>query len=174
MTSSKTVLTIVAAEILALASGQAQAETITVPNGGFDIYKPGTNYTVTATFASGNYAKDFGDNLAVLGTGIANYSDGTSGGFVDCPGWKYLVKTGDLVPNGVDGSVGYNAFGTWSGGTGNMAESADSLGDIAGGRTYTLSAMVSGPAGPLVLELRAGGVALTPQLLGNSASWQCR
>jgi hypothetical protein len=148
--------------ILVLAIGQVQAVTVTVPNGGFDIYKPGTNYTVTAVLTSGNYAKGPGDNLTVLGAGIADYGDGTTGGTIDCPGWNWLVKTGDLVPNGMDGSIAYNAFGTWSGGTGNLAESADSLGDIAGGRVYTLSAMVNGSGGPLVLDLLAGGVALTP------------
>ncbi|MFB0525684.1 MAG: hypothetical protein ACETVZ_09075, partial [Phycisphaerae bacterium] len=174
----KNVLTIVAVAMLALAIGQVQAVTVTVPNSEFLMYKPGTNYTVTATFPAGNnYASGVGDNLAVKGGGIANYSDGTSGGFVDCPGWTGLTGNNDLVNNGMDGSVGYNAFGTWSGGTGTTAESADSLGDIVGGRTYTLSAMVSGPAGPLVLDLRAGGVALTPSSSvtpppGTVGDWQ--
>jgi hypothetical protein len=160
----RNVLTIVALAILALASGLAQAETIPVPNGEFMIYKPGTNYTVTATFPPGgnSYAKGVGDNLTVIGDAIANYSDGTSGAVVDCPGWKVLTGNDDLFGNGMDGSVGFNAFGTWSGGTGTTAGSAASLGDIAGGRTYTLSAMVNGSAGPLVFDLLAGGVALTP------------
>jgi len=171
------VLTIVAVATLALAIGQVQAETITVPNAEFLIYKPGTNYTVAATFPAGNiWANSVGDNCRVNG-GNANYADGTSGGSVDCPGWKGLTGTNDLLNNGVDGSVGYNAFGTWSGGTGTTAESADSLGNIVGGRTYTLSAMVSGPAGPLVLDLRAGGVALTPSSSvtpppGTVGDWQ--
>ncbi|UCF16935.1 MAG: hypothetical protein JSW59_05640, partial [Phycisphaerales bacterium] len=158
----RNILTIVAVAILALAIGQVQAETITVPNGEFLIYKPGTNGTVTATFPAGNiWANGVGDNCNVNG-GNAQYSDGTTGTSVDCPGWKGLTGTNDLLNNGVDGSVGYNAFGTWSGGTGTTAESADSLGDIAGGSIYTLSAMVNGSAGPLVLDLLAGGVALTP------------
>jgi len=165
--SKKNILTIVAVAILALAIGQVQAEADTIDiNGEFLMYKPGTDYTVLATFPPGNsYAQGVGDNLTVIGDGIANYSDGTSGAAIDCPGWiKMNEETGtnDLFGNGVDGSVGYNAFGTWSGGNGTMIESAESLGNITGGSTFTLSAMVSGPAGPLVLDLLAGGVALTP------------
>ncbi|MHC4165555.1 MAG: discoidin domain-containing protein [Planctomycetota bacterium] len=161
----RNILAIVAVAILALAIGQVQAETVTIDiNGEFLMYKPGTGYTVLATFPPGgnSYAQGVGDNLTVIGDGIANYSDGTSGAVVDCPGWKVLTGNDDLFGNGMDGSVGFNAFGTWSGGTGTTAESADSLGDIAGGSTYTLSAMVNGSAGPLVLDLLAGGVPLTP------------
>ena len=43
-----------------------------------------------------------------------------------------------------------------------MAESAYSLGPISGGRSYTISSMVGGSAGPLVLDLLADGVAITP------------
>jgi hypothetical protein len=134
--------------------------TITVPNGEFLIYKPGTNYTVTATLSGSAYAQGIGDNCNVVGT--ADYADGTSGEFVDCPGWTGITGKNDLGKNGVDDSVGYSAFGTWSGGSGTTAESSDSLGNIVSGSTYTLSAMVNGPAGPLVLDLLAGGVALTP------------
>jgi len=163
----KTVLTLAAVAILALPIGQVQAKTITVPGGDFQLYKPGTGYTVLATFPTGgnSYAQGVGDGLRVIGDGIANYSDGTSGALVDCPGWiKMNAETGgnDLFNNGVDGGVGFNAFGTWSGGRGGMVVSADSLGKIQGGSTYTLSAVINGGAGPLVLELLAGGVALTP------------
>ena len=98
------------------------------------MYKPGTNYTVLATFPLGgnSYAQGVGDNLTVIGDGIANYDDGTSGAVIDCPGWTILTGGNDLFGNGMDGSVGFNAFGTWSGGTGVTAESADSLGDIVG------------------------------------------
>ena len=52
--------------ILALAIGQVQAESINVPGGDFQMYKPGTGYTVTATFpGSGftNYASGIGNTL---------------------------------------------------------------------------------------------------------------
>lgn len=90
-TQNRTVLTLAAVGILALASGQVQAETVTVPSGEFLMYKPGTNYTVTATFPSGNiWANRVGDNCPVNG-GNANYSDGTSGASVDVPGWSSLL-----------------------------------------------------------------------------------
>ncbi|MEE8428118.1 MAG: LamG-like jellyroll fold domain-containing protein, partial [Gammaproteobacteria bacterium] len=169
-------LTIAAVAMLAVGIGQVQAEPINVPNGDFQLYKPGTGYTVTATFAPGNnYAAGVGDNLTVKGDGIADYSDGTSGGFVDCPGWTGPIgetNTNDLWSSGIDddGTTAFNAFGTWSGGNGSLVESADSLGDIAGGAIYTVSAMVEGPAGPLTLELLAGGVALPPSSSVTPAS----
>jgi len=155
-------LIITAVAIFVLAYGLAQGETIPVPNGDFTIYKPGTNYAVTATFQGSAYASGVGNNVAVK-SGTVAYADGTSGSTIDVPGWVGLTTNlNDLLNNGMDGSVGFNAFGTWSGGGGTRAESADPLGNVEAGRVYTLSAMVSGGAGPLVLDLRAGGVALTP------------
>jgi hypothetical protein len=162
----KTVLTLAAVAILALAIGQVQAAAVTVPNGEFNMYKPGTNYTVTANFPDGgpfdNYAQGVGDNRNVAGDGIALYGDGTTGSTVDIPGWVSIVGGTDIGRDGVDGTTAFSAFGTWSGGTGTSAGSADSLGAIAGSSDYTVSAMVNGPAAPLLLELHAGGVALTP------------
>src|SRR5210317_537208 len=146
------VLPIMAVVILALAIGQVQAETIDI-NGEFIMYKPGTNYTVTATF-QGGYASGVGDNIVMKGGGTFNYSDGTTGTVVDVPGWKVVTGNPDLTTGGLDGSTGFNAFGTWSSGTGTTAESDDSLGDITGA-IYTLSAMVNGSAGPLVFDLLA-------------------
>jgi len=162
----KTVLTLAAVAILALAIGQVQAAAVTVPNGNFQMYKPGTGYTVLATFPDGgpfdNYARGVGDNRNVAGNRIALYGDGTTGSTVDIPGWVGIVGTTDIGRDGVDGTTAFSAFGTWSGGTGTSAGSADSLGAIAGSSDYTVSAMVNGPAAPLLLELHAGGVALTP------------
>lgn len=154
------VLTAVAVFVLAI--GQFQAEPIHVPGGEFAIYKPGTDYTVTAAFPAGNiWAVGVGDNLTVMG-GTANYSDGTTGELIDCPGWVSVQGTDDLLNNGVDGSVGFNAFAAWGGDT--RVQSADSLGPIAGNATYTLSAMVNGGVadGPVALYLLAGGEPLTP------------
>jgi len=137
-------------------------ESITIigPNGDFQLYKPGTGYTVTADL-NGNYAQGVGDNLTVKGGGEAVYSDGTTGTSVDCPGWISTIGPADLVGDGLDGSTTLHAFGTWSGGSGTTVVSAASLGEIAPD-TYTLSAMVNGSGGPLMLELLVDGVALTP------------
>ena len=71
----------------------------------------------------------------------------------------------------------FNAFAAWGGDT--RVES-EPLGTIEADRTYKLSAVVSGPVagGPLALELRAGGVTLTPNYssadpIGNDVGdWQ--
>ena len=68
MTGNKTVFTIAAVAILALAIGQVQAETVTVtvPKGAFHMFKPGTNYTVSAIFAPGNsWTTGMGDNAPI-------------------------------------------------------------------------------------------------------------
>jgi hypothetical protein len=129
-----------------------------VINGIFDAYKPGSE-TITAEFIYDSFTRGVGENLPVLNSGIVIYSDGTSGSVVDCPGWVKVEGTGtnDLLNNGVGGSVGFNAFGTWSGGIGTMAMSDRPLGVISGGKNYTISAVVSGDAGPLVLDLLADG-----------------
>jgi len=136
------------------------AITIPVPNGDFTIYKPGTDYTVTADL-NGNYVQGVGDNLAVKGGGEAVYADGTTGTSVDCPGWISTIGPADLVGDGIDDSTSLHAFGGWSGGSGSTVVSADSLGEVASG-SYTLSAMVNGSGGPLMLDLLVDGVALTP------------
>jgi len=167
MNTRSAVLTLAAVAMGALAIGQVQAETIDVPNGEFNVYKPGTNYTVLATFAGAvgsfeSYASGVGDNLDVIGTtGMADYADATTGTTVDFPGWVVVQGASDLSNNGVDGSTGLNVFAAW--GSDCRRESAESLGNLQDG-TYTLSAMVSGPvaAGPMALDLMAGGVALTP------------
>lgn len=159
---ARNVLAVAVVAVSALAVEQVQAEPISVPGGEFRIFKPGTDHTVTAAFPVGNiWASGVGDNLSVKG-GEVDYSDGTTGTLVDCPGWVGIQGTDDLLNNGVDGSVGFNAFAAWGGDT--RVESADSLGQIAGGATYTVSAMVNGVVadGPVALYLLAGGVAMTP------------
>ena len=173
----KSVLAIAAVVMFALAIGQVQAGI--VPGGDFKMYKPGTGYTVTATFAEGNiFARGIGDNLAVIGDGVANYSDGTSGALVDCPGWTGPIGgtiINDLFSAGVDeldGTAAFGAFGTWSAGNGVMVESADPLAlpVLPAGGFYEISAMVKGPAGPLLLDLLVDGVALTPSSSVTPAS----
>jgi hypothetical protein len=143
-----------------------------VPNGDFKMYKPGTGYTVSATFAPGDsWTTGMGDNTPMNGTG-AIYGDGTSGMVVDVPGWitprnsqGSPTGTCDLFTLGydeMDGSSCLNSFGSWSGGNGGLAESAAPLTLPAGGGPYTLSAMVTGDAGARVLDLLVDGVALTP------------
>ncbi len=136
-----------------------------VTNGTFQMYKPGTAYTVTATFADGSsFARGVGDGIVLAG-GTVNYADGSTGTTVDLPGWTPLQSGNDLVANGVDGSTGMNLFAAW-GGDGRI-QSASALGAVQDGGVYTISAMVGGPddgpiQGPLAFHLLAGGVQLTP------------
>jgi len=143
-----------------------------VPGGDFQMYKPGTNYTVTATFGAGNsFARGVGEGIELAG-GTVTYSDGSPDGIqgdgipdIDMPGWKPLQSGNDLFGNGLDGSTGMNLFAAW-GGDGRV-ESAEPLGFIEAGAVYTIKVMVGGPdsgpiQGPLAFHLYADGVELTP------------
>ena len=144
-----------------------------VPGGDFQMYKPGTDYTVTATFGVGNnsFARGVGDGIELAG-GTVSYSDGSPEGVagdgipdIDMPGWSPEQSGNDLFGNGVDGSNGMNLFAAW-GGDGRV-KSAASLGTIQAGSVYTISVMVGGPdagpiQGPLAFHLVADGVQLVP------------
>ena len=136
------------------------------------MYKPGTNYTVIATFGGGNsFARGVGDGIE-LAAGTVTYSDGSTDGVfgdgipdIDMPGWIPEQSGNDLFGNGVNGSNGMNIFAAW-GGDGRV-KSAASLGIIKAGNIYTISTMVGGPdsgpiQGPLAFHLLAGGVQLVP------------
>jgi hypothetical protein len=107
-----------------------------VPGGDFQMYKPGTQYTVTAIMETGFYLKGVGDGLSLI-RGAVTYSDGSSAGVggdnipdVDVPGWV-LVHGGNNIRNGLDGSTGYWAYAAWAGDT--RIESDASLGTIESG-----------------------------------------
>jgi len=153
---------------------------ILVPNGEFQMYKPDTGYTVTATFPDGNvWSNGVGDDRPVSG-GSVNYGDGTTGTMVDMPGWVKIEGTGtnDLYDpsHTADGSTSYNAFGSWSGGSGAMVASAAPLTRPASpGGDYEISCWVMGAAGPYVLDLLVGGTVITPDAAvtpdGVEGSW---
>jgi hypothetical protein len=136
-----------------------------VPNGDFQMYKPGTGHTVLATFADGDsYAAGVGDGIA-LSAGSVNYSDNTTGTTVDLPGWTTVQGGNDLVGNGVAGSTGMNLFAAW--GSDGRIQTTGSLFTVAAGQSVTITAMVGGPdngpiQGPLAFHLVANGVQLTP------------
>jgi len=150
-----------------------QTHAALVFGGDFQMYKPGTGYTVTATFVPGtnSFARGVGDGLDLAG-GSVSYSDGSS--FVaagdglpdiDVPGWVNIQSGNDLLNNGVGGSTGLNIFAAW-GGDGRV-QSASSLGTIMGGQSITITAMAGGPSrgpigGPLAFHLMAGATQLVP------------
>ncbi|MDA7867478.1 PEP-CTERM sorting domain-containing protein [Akkermansiaceae bacterium] len=142
--------------------------------GDFEVYKPGTGYTVPATFGAGSFARGVGDGIQLAG-GTISYGDGSADGQngdgipdLDLPGWETIQGGNDLTNNGVGGSTGMNIFAAW-GGDGRI-QTAGSLGTILGGETITITAMVGGPdtgpiQGPLAFHLVADGVQLTPTSL---------
>lgn len=155
--------------VLALLVGQAQAEGV---NGGdFQLYVPGTDYTVTAELSGpgpfDSYVKGVGTNCALAG-GIAEAygADGSTNSTVDLPGWV-SVHGGDpdTGKNGVEGSSGLNVFAAWGGDV--RVETDSPVGTAEAGSTYTISAMVDGSAngpieGELAFHLLANGTQLSP------------
>jgi hypothetical protein len=145
-----------------------------VPNGDFEgVFKPGWN-TITADL-NGGWTQGVGID-AIMDDGTALYSDGTSGDSVDIPGWigaqgwegsyerdtAFPNRQGSVQASGVDGSFAFLANGGgWGNPNGGLIVSADSLGDVEDG-TYTLAMGANGGATPVVLELLAGGVVVTP------------
>lgn len=143
-----------------------------VPGGDFEIYKPGSNYTIAATWGSGNsFARGVGDGIE-LQNGTVTYADGSDPGVsgdgipdFDLPGWAALQSGNDTLANGVDGSTGMNLFAAW-GGDGRI-KSAEPLGVLQSGSTYTITTMVGGPAGgpiggPLAFHLIVDDNEITP------------
>jgi hypothetical protein len=146
----------------------------TVPNGDFEqVYKPGST-TITADLGGG-WTHGVGPDTAMDGDQTAAYSDGTTGTSVDVPGWintpgwppsyTWPVGCGSIARQEAtpDGLYYYTANGgEWGNGQGGAIESDAPLTTVRDGVTYTVSMLVNGPVTPVVLDLLANGVALTP------------
>jgi hypothetical protein len=173
------------------------AITIPVPNGDFEqIYKPGSD-SITADLGGG-WTQGLGSD-APMDDGTATYSDGTTGDAVDIPGWIGADAQGWVDNGGTygrdtsfpnrQGSVARQIVtpdglyyylsngGGWGNPAGGLIVSDAPLGTVEAG-TYTLSMLATGPDGPatpVVLELLADGVALTPSSSVDpelSGDWQ--
>jgi hypothetical protein len=168
---------------------------IPVPNGDFEtIYKPGSA-TVSADLGDG-WTQGLGPDTP-MDNGTATYSDGTTGAAVDIPGWigadvqawidgggTYDRDTttgnrqGSVAGQGptLDGLYYYlSNGGGWGNAAGGLIVSEAPLATIEAGLNYTLSMLAEGGATPVVLELLADGVALTPSASVGPAltdSWQ--
>jgi len=155
---------------------------ITVPNGDFEeIYKPGST-TITADLGDG-WTQGLGPG-APMDDGTATYSDGTTGDAVDIPGWIGADPQGWIDNGGTydrdtsfpnrQGSVARQSDtpdglyyylsngGGWGNAAGGLIISEAPLATVESGLTYTLSMLANGGATPVVLEMLADGVALTP------------
>jgi len=168
---------------------------IPVPNGSFEqIYQPGSD-TITADLGDG-WTQGLGPDTP-MDNGIATYSDGTTGDSVDILGWigadpQGWVDNGgtyDRDPNfpNRQGSVARQSDtpdglyyylsngGGWGNPAGGLIVSDAPVATVEGGLTYTLSMLANGGATPVVLELLADGVALTPSSSVDpelSGDWQ--
>ncbi len=159
------------------------ADEIVVPNFNFDeIYQPGSD-TITGAVSDGGWTQGVGPDCPI-DSGDYIFSDGTTGTEADIPGWIGYDRdgwvaldgtydrdqtTGNLqgsIANqgqGVDGSFYYLANGgAWGNPAGGLIVSAAPLGNVEEDVIYTLSMVAKGTAQPVVLELLAGGIVLTP------------
>ncbi|MHC4355859.1 MAG: hypothetical protein ACYS0H_24420, partial [Planctomycetota bacterium] len=169
--------------------------TIPVPNGDFEeIYKPGSD-SITADLGAG-WTQGVGPDT-LMDDGTATYSDGTTGDAVDIPGWIGADPQGWIDNGGSydrdtsfpnrQGSVARQSDtpdglyyylsngGGWGNPAGGLIVSDAPLATVEDGLTYTLSILANGGATPVVLELLADGVALTPSSSEDpelSGDWQ--
>jgi len=154
------------------------AITIPVPNGSFEqIYKSGST-TITADIGSESWTNGVGPETPMNDSQTAAYSDGTTGTSVDVPGWintpgcppsyDWPVGCGSIAAQipAADGLCYYTVNGgDWGNAQGGTIDSDAPVATVESGLTYTLSMLANGPWGaatPVVLELLADGVALTP------------
>jgi hypothetical protein len=164
MKTKHTILT-----LAALTAFAASAPAAVLLNGGFEIYKPGTSYTVTGTLNGTlfqSYVQGLGDGRNVTGAvGTVTWADATTGNTADLPGWLSIHGGNpDTGTNGVGGSEGLNIFASWGGQQ--RVQSSVTTALIAANTTYTITAQIDGPAGgpiegDLAFHLMAGTVQLT-------------
>jgi len=171
--------------LMALAVGNAlHADVIPVPNGDFEtLYKPGT--TTTGVVSDGGWSQGVGP-ACPIDSGEYVFDDATTGDIADIPGWIGADRDGWIAEGGtygrdqttgnLQGSIstqhnftdgGVQAYlsngGGWGNPAGGLIVSEAPLATVAANLTYTLSMMgKSGNATPMVLDLLADGVALTP------------
>ena len=158
------------------------AQAAIIPNGDFEtMYLPGQT-VVTAALTDGEWFKanetNLGLNCTVVagdagGDGLADYSDGTTGGFVDFPDWTFVTGNADVMMGGswggTDGDIGLGVFTGWGGTT--QVESANPLtADVLEpGEYHKLSADVYHNGRPVYLDLLVDGVTLIPDTAVNPA-----
>jgi len=168
---------------------------IAIPNGDFEeIYKPGSD-TIAADLSDG-WTQGVGLDVP-MDSGTAIYSDGTTGDAVDIPGWIGADAQGWIDNGGSydrdtafpnrQGSVARQSAtpdglyyflsngGGWGNAAGGLIVSEAPVATVESGLTYTLSMLANGGATPVVLELLADGVALTPSSSVDpelSGEWQ--
>lgn len=178
------VLCLATALILGTAvTNELRAGTIPVPNGDFEtLYKPGT--AITGVVAPGQWNQGVGPDCPLDNTAwVYEFSDSTTGPLADIAGWLGYDRQGwidnggsygrDETTGHLQGSIAAQSpisgalcylgnGGGWGNQAGALIVSAEPLATVDESLTYTLSMMTLGPCTPVVLDLLAGGVALTP------------
>ncbi len=162
-------------------SAKVGAVIITVPNGDFEqVYKPGTAIPGVVSYAG--WTQGVGPDCPI-DSGAYIFDDGTTGDKADIPGWigydrdAWIASGGtygrDQTTGNLQGSVaaqgplnGAHCFlgngSNWGNPAGALIVSDASLATVDSALIYTLSVMTTGGVTPVVLELLADGVALTP------------
>jgi len=162
-------------------SAKADVVAISVPNGDFEqLYKPGTG--IPGVVSDGGWTQGVGPDCPI-DSGQYLFDDGSTGGVADIPGWigydrdEWIALGGtygrDETTGNLQGSVsaqnplnGVHCYlgngSNWGNGAGALIVSDAPLATVDSGLTYTLSMMTIGGVTPVVLELLADGVALTP------------
>ncbi len=155
-------------------SNEARAESIPVPNGSFEeVYKPGST-TITADL-DGGWTWGVGPDTPMNGAQLAIFSDGTTGPAVDIPGWinaldrpppyDWTQGSGSVTNQNPapDGEYYFTANGGgWGHPVSGAVESDAPLAMVEAGMDYTASMLVNGPVLPVVLDLLANDVVITP------------
>lgn len=197
MSVGTVVLCLAAAFIVGTAAtGELRGDMITVPNGDFGtLYKPDT--TITGVISSGGWNQGVGP-ACPIDNGTYEFDDSTTGDVADIPGWigadvQTWIDLGgsygrDTTTGNLQGAInrqynhtdgGVMSFlcngGSWGNKAGGLIVSDASLATIQSGKTYTVSMWSNGAAEPIVLQLLADGVPLTPSSEVSpalSGSWQ--
>ena len=178
------VLCLATALILATAvTSELRAGMITVPNGDFEtLYKPGT--AITGNISADQWNQGVGPDCPLNNTTwVYEFSDSTTGPLADIPGWLGYDRQGWIDLGGtygrdettghlqgsiaaqspISGALSYLGNGSnWGNQAGALIVSADPLATVDESLIYTLSMMTTGNVTPVVLDLLADGVALTP------------
>ena len=181
-------------EVMAVNWLAAAAAPGTVLNGDFEeIYKPGS---LAITGIVSQWTQGVGPDCPI-DTGEYVFSDATTGTVADIPGWVGYDRDGwialggtygrDQTTGNLQGSIsdeqnftegGLQCYlsngGDWGNAAGGLIISDAPLGNVEDG-IYTLSMMANGGATPVVLDLLADGVILTPTSSVNpvlSDDWQ--
>jgi hypothetical protein len=167
-----------------------------VPNGDFEtIYKPGST-VITGVLSEAAWTQGVGINCPIdSGSGTYNFSDTTSGTVADIPGWvgydlagwqafggsygrdpNFPDRQGSVSnqANHTDGEEAANCYlangGGWGNSSGGLIISKNSVATVAADTAYVISMFAKGVEGneaPLVLDLLANGVKVTPDSSGN-------